>query len=134
MPSVFNLNGLWEQNLTNIFNHGSKTEVGIILRSWVKHKLEDFTSLLEFNIEDFQPTGSLSTYKEKPDSEEETKMPATPLREMYNLTRYILCERAQYDYGYVMATSPENLLDSLLRRGFSQKPQAHHILGRTQQS
>ena len=48
-----------------------------------KHnKLQDFTSLLEFNIEDFQPAGSLSTYKEKPDSEEEVKMPPTPLREI----------------------------------------------------
>ena len=60
--------------------HGSKTEVGIILRSWVKHnKPEVFTSMLEFNIEDFQPAGSLSNYTEKPHSEEETKMPVTPL-------------------------------------------------------
>ena len=77
MPSVLNLNGHWEHTLTKI--------LGIILRSWVIHnKLEDFMSLLEFNIEDFQPSGSLSTYKEKPDSEEETKLPVTPLREMYN--------------------------------------------------
>ena len=83
MPSFFSLSGLWEHTLTHTFNHGSKTEVGIILRSWVKHnKLEDFTSMLEFNIEDFPPAGSL---KEKPDPEEETKMPVTPLREMYNL-------------------------------------------------
>ena len=95
------MNGLWEHTLTSIFNHRSKTEVGIILRSWVKHNdLEDFTSLLEFSIEDFQPAGSLSTYKEKPDSEEETKMPTTPLGEMYNLKRYIQHEMAQYDYGY----------------------------------
>ena len=31
--------------------------------------------MLEFIIEDFQPAGALSIYKEKPDSEEETKMP-----------------------------------------------------------
>ena len=77
MPS-----GLWEHTRTTIFIHGSKAEVGIILRSWVKHyKLEDFTSLLESNIEDFQPAGSLSTSKEKADSEE-VKMPPTPLREI----------------------------------------------------
>ena len=45
--------------------------------------------MFEFNIEDFQPAGSLCTYKEKPGSEEEAKMPPTPLREMYNLRRYI---------------------------------------------
>ena len=93
MPSVFSLNKLWEHTLTNILNHGSKIEVGIILQSWVKHnKLEDFTSMLEFNIEDVQPAGSLRTYKEKPGSEEEMKMPVTPRREMYNLRRYILTE------------------------------------------
>ena len=39
------------------------------------------------NIEDFWPLGLLSTCKEEPDSEEETKMPATPLRETHNLRR-----------------------------------------------
>ena len=54
MPSVFNLNGLWVHTLTNIFNHGSKSEVAIILRSSVVHsKLEDITSMMEFEIEDF---------------------------------------------------------------------------------
>ena len=73
MTPVFSLNGLWGHTLTTIFNHGSKAEVGIILRSWAKHnKLEDFTSMLEF--EDFQPEGSLSTYKKKPDSKEEMMM------------------------------------------------------------
>ena len=63
MPCVFSLNGLWEHTLTNSFTHGSKTEVGIILRSWVKHnKLEDFTSMLEFNIKDFQPVGLTGFY------------------------------------------------------------------------
>ena len=57
-------------------------------------------SLLEFNIEDFQPSGSLGTYKEKPDSELETKMLAKPLREMHNVQLYIQHEMAQSDYGY----------------------------------
>ena len=56
--------------------------------------------MLEFNIEDFHPAGFLSTYKEKPDSDEETKMPVTPLREMYNLRRYIEHKMTQSDYGY----------------------------------
>ena len=57
--------------------------------------------MLEFNIEEFQPTGSLSTYKKKPDSEEEMKMPVTPLREMYNLQRHIQHEMAQFHYGHM---------------------------------
>ena len=48
-------------------------------------------------INDFQPAGSLSTYKEKRDSEEETEMPATPFREMYNLRRYTQHEMSQCD-------------------------------------
>ena len=57
--------------------------------------------MLEFNIEDFHPAGSLGIYMEKPDSKEETKMMlVTPLGETYNLRRYIQHEMAQSDYVY----------------------------------
>ena len=36
MPSIINLSPVWEHTLTEILNHGNKTEVGIIMRSWVK--------------------------------------------------------------------------------------------------
>ena len=39
--------------LTEILNHDNKTEVGIIMRSWVKHyKLEDMSDLLIYDLND----------------------------------------------------------------------------------
>ena len=54
--------------------------------------------MLEFNIEDFQPAGSLSTYKEKPDSEEDMMMSVTPLRETYNLQWYMGYDEDEFDH------------------------------------
>ena len=40
------------------------------MRAQVKHsKLEDFNSLLNFNVDDFTPSGTLCHFKEKADSE-----------------------------------------------------------------
>ena len=44
MPSIINLSPVWEHTLAEILNHGTpnKTQVGIIMRSWVKYNgLED---------------------------------------------------------------------------------------------
>ena len=61
MPSIINLSHNWEHTLTEILNHGNKTEVGIIMRSWVKdNNLEDMNDLLLHDLNDFTPTGSLS--------------------------------------------------------------------------
>ena len=68
MPSIINLSGIWEHTLTEILNHGNKTEVGIIMRSWVKYNgLEDMNELLIHDLNDFTHTGSfLSTnYQQK---------------------------------------------------------------------
>ena len=47
MPSIINLSPIWEHTLTEILNHGNKTEVGIIMRSWVKdNNLQDMNDLL----------------------------------------------------------------------------------------
>ena len=79
------------------------TEVGIIIREWVKHrsnKLEDFNSLLTFNVDDFTPTGTLCYYKENADSEMVTILPTTPLKELYNLRWFIqhLIDENGYHY------------------------------------
>ena len=82
------------------YNHDPTTEVGIIIRAWVKHdKLEDFNSLLTFNVDDFTPSGTLCYFKYKVDSEE-VMMPTTPLKELCNLRRYIqhLIFESEYDY------------------------------------
>ena len=46
MPSIIHLNTVWDHTLTEILSHDNKTEVGIIMRSWVKHnKLEDMSDI-----------------------------------------------------------------------------------------
>ena len=55
MSAIIHLSHIWEHTLA----HDPKTEVGIIMRVWVKHnKLKDFKSLLNFNADDFTPSGS----------------------------------------------------------------------------
>ena len=89
MPSIINLSPIWEHTLTEILNHGNKTELGIIMRSWVKHNgLEDMNDLLIHDLNDFTPTGSLSQYKVSVEAEETKPMPLTPLKDLYNLYRY----------------------------------------------
>ena len=90
MPSIINLSPVWEHTLTEILNHGNKTEVGIIMRSWVKdNNLQDMNNLLIHDLNDVTPTGSLSQYKESAETEETKPIPITPLKELYNLYRYI---------------------------------------------
>ena len=61
MPLIINLSPVWEHTLADILNHGNNTEVGIIMRSWVKdNDLQDMNNLLIHDLNDFTPTGSLS--------------------------------------------------------------------------
>ena len=58
MPAIIHLRDIWEHTVTEILNHDPKSEVGIIMRAWVKHnKLEDFTSLLTYDLNDFTSSG-----------------------------------------------------------------------------
>ena len=101
MPSIINLSPIWEHILTEILNHGNKTEMGIIMRSWVKHNnLEDMSDLLIFVLNVFTPGGTLCHYKETADAEETKPMLNTPLKELYNLYRYIqhLNLESEFDY------------------------------------
>ena len=86
MPAIIHLSDIWEHNLTKTLTHDPKTEVGIIIRAWVKHnKLEHFNSLLNFNIVDFSPSGTLCYFKGKAEFELVMMMPTTFLTELYNL-------------------------------------------------
>ena len=101
MPFIIHLSTVWEHNLTEILNHDNKTEVGIIMRVWVKHnKLEDMTDLLIYDTNDFTPTGTLCNYKETAEAEETKIIPHTPLKELYILYRYIqhLILESEFDY------------------------------------
>ena len=99
--AVLFLSPIWEHTLTEILNHGNKTEVGIIMRSWVKdNNLEDMNDLLIHDPNDFTPTGILSQYKVPAEAEETKPMPLTPLKELYNFNRYIqhLILESEFEY------------------------------------
>ena len=101
MPSIINLRHTWEHTLTEILNHGNKTELAIIMRSWVKHNgLDNMNELLIHDLNDFTITGSLSQYKVSAEAEEIKPMPLTTLKELYNLYRYIqnLILESKFEY------------------------------------
>ena len=69
MSSTIHLSDIWEYTINTILNHDPKSELGIMIREWVTYnKLEDFNSLLNFNVDDFTPSGILYYYKENADS------------------------------------------------------------------
>ena len=101
MPTIIHLSNICEHTLNEILNHDNKSEVGTIMRSWVKHnKLEDMTSLLIYDLNNFTPLGTLCYYKEKVESEEAIMMPTPPLKELYNLYRYIQHLILESEYKY----------------------------------
>ena len=60
------------------------------MRASVKdNNMTDFTSMLTYTADKFNPTGFLCYYKEKVDAETPTMMPTNLLQEVYNLRRYI---------------------------------------------
>ena len=60
------------------------------MRALVKHqKLEDFNSVLTYDLNDFTTPGIPCYYKKIADSEVALKMPNTPLKQLYNLWRCI---------------------------------------------
>ena len=101
MPSIINLSTRWEHTLTEILNHGIKTEVGIIMRAWVKdNKLEDMSDLLIYDLNDLTSGGILCHYKETAEAEDTKMMLTTPLKELYNLYRNIqhLILKSEFNY------------------------------------
>ena len=71
------------------------------MRSWVKHNnLEDMSDLLIYELNDFTPGGTLCHYKETAEAEETKLMPNTPLKELYNLYRYIQHLIIESEFNY----------------------------------
>ena len=58
------------------------------------------SDLLIYDLNDFTPGGTLCHYKETAEAEETKLMPNTPLKELYNLYRYIqhLILESEFDY------------------------------------
>ena len=105
MPAITHLNDIWEYIylsdiweyiITIILNHCPKSELGIMIREWVKfNKLEDVNSLLNLTVEDFSSSGNPCYYKDNGEM-----LPNTPLKELYNLRWYTqnLIDESGYDY------------------------------------
>ena len=56
MPAIIHLSDIWEYTITLTLNLDPKSELEIMIREWVTYnKLEDFNSLLNFNVHDFTP-------------------------------------------------------------------------------
>ena len=101
MPSIFHLEAIWEHTLTEILKYDNKSDVRIMIRTWVKHhKLENFGSLFNHTPDNFTPSSPLSYYKEKVDSEVLLEMPSKPLQELRNTRKYIqhLMDESDYDH------------------------------------
>ena len=89
MPTSPKLSGIWEYVLTEMLAHDGKSDTGKTLRFWVKtHKIEEFCHLLLWDVDDTDQ-GALSSYMEKADSEETFQMPATPLKQLQHIQKYI---------------------------------------------
>ena len=102
----------------------------------MKHnKLEDFTSILAYDSNDFTPSGVLCYHKDKADSEVSPMMPSTPLKKLYNLCRYIqhLILKAKYDCyeDFDNPLDEDNWL--LQRRGKYMKIVIYHTSNVTEQ-
>ena len=62
MPAISHVNPTWEHTLTDIVNHDPKTQMGIIIRAWVKdNNMTDFTSMLTYT-ESQSPTRQVNAH------------------------------------------------------------------------
>ena len=51
---------LWEHTIVKGFKHDPKSELGLMLKQWIIfNKLEIFSSILNYIIDDFTPAGNL---------------------------------------------------------------------------
>ena len=59
MSSITHLSDIWEHTITKVLKHDPKSELGIMIREWVRfNKLEDFNSSLNYTVDDFTPSGN----------------------------------------------------------------------------
>ena len=85
MSETNHLSDLWEHTIAKVFKHESKSELGLMLKQWIIfNKLENFNSILNYTIDDFTLSGSLSYLNEHGQI-----LHQTPLKELFNLRWYI---------------------------------------------
>ena len=84
MSETKHLWDLWEHTIAKIFKHDLKSQVGLMIKEWIKfNKLENFNSLLNYTIDDFTPSGNLCYINES------EILHQTPLQEIFNIRWYI---------------------------------------------
>ena len=85
MSDTNHLSDLWEHTIVKVFKHDSKSQLGLMLREWIKfNKLENFNSILNYTIDDFTPSGNLFYM-----NQHSHILHLTPLKEVCNLRCYI---------------------------------------------
>ena len=85
MSKINHLCDLWEHTKVNVFKHDSKSELGLMLKEWIKfNKMENFNSLLNYTIDEFTSAGNLSYINENGDI-----LHQTPKHEVFNLRWYV---------------------------------------------
>ena len=78
-------NHLWEYTIAEILKHDLKSELGLVIREWVKfNKLGNFNTLLYCTIDDFSPSCNLCHINENREI-----LHQTSLKEYFNLRWYI---------------------------------------------
>ena len=85
MSETNHLCELWQHTIAKILKHDLKSELGLMLKQWIKfNKLENFNSLLNYTIDDFTPSGNLCYINENGEI-----LHQTPLKELFNLRWFI---------------------------------------------
>ena len=76
---------LWQHTIAKSFKDDPKSELGLMLKEWVKfNKLENSNSILNYTIDDFTPSGDLCYINENGEI-----LHQTPKHEVFNLRWYI---------------------------------------------
>ena len=85
MTEFNHLCDLWEHTIAKVFQHDSKSELGLMLKQWITfNKLENFNSILNYPIDDFTPSGNLCYMNEHGDV-----LPYTSMIQIFNIRWYI---------------------------------------------
>ena len=104
MTDTNHLCDLWEHTIVKVFKHDSKSQQGLMLKQWIIfNRLENFNSILNYTIDDFTPSGSLSYMNQQGEI-----LHHTPLREVFNLRCYIQHLMDETEYQHENPLSEEN--------------------------
>ena len=81
MSETNHLCDLWEHTIAKILKHDVQSELGLMIREWVKfNNFEFFNSILNCTTDDFTPSGNLSYINQNVEI-----LHQTPLHELFNL-------------------------------------------------